>query len=402
MNNHKLDINDSVLDKGGVCCRFGQCYAFQPPTAQELSRLRHAIFETDNENNNEGLIPSDLHLPTFDLWDYDSEQLCRLVVVFFEQLDLVRTFSIPLETLQNFVVCLRCSYRENPFHNFRHAFTVAHMLFLFFTLGEEEEEEPGGGGEAEGGGTTRGEKEKKDDKDNEGLRPREVFTKLETLALLVAALCHDLDHPGLSNQYHINAVTSLALLYNNCSPLENHHCSCAWRLLYNPSTNILINLSLQQRLEIRPLIITLILNTDMSKHFDIMRHMQDKLKASTSSSSSSTAAKWQDRESKLLLMSIMMKAADISNEARPWSVSKRWADLLIEEFFNQGDRERSEGRSISAMMDRETVSQATAQLGFIDNILSPTLSALTQVFPRIRCLLPSLEENRARWKAASS
>ena len=61
---------------------------------------------------------------------------------------------------------------------------------------------------------------------------------LDTLILLTSSICHDLDHPGYNNIYQINARTELALLYNDISPLENHHCSVAFRILENPDCNI--------------------------------------------------------------------------------------------------------------------------------------------------------------------
>jgi len=62
--------------------------------------------------------------------------------------------------------------------------------------------------------------------------------RLEVLILLVSCICHDLDHPGFNNIYQINARTELALRYNDISPLENHHCSVAFRILRTPKFNI--------------------------------------------------------------------------------------------------------------------------------------------------------------------
>jgi hypothetical protein len=36
---------------------------------------------------------------------------------------------------------------------------------------------------------------------------------LEILAILVGAMCHDADHGGLNNAFHVKAQTPLALLY---------------------------------------------------------------------------------------------------------------------------------------------------------------------------------------------
>ena len=41
--------------------------------------------------------------------------------------------------------------------------------------------------------------------------------------------------------FQVNARTKLALLYNDISPLENHHCSVAFEILGNNDVNILAN-----------------------------------------------------------------------------------------------------------------------------------------------------------------
>jgi hypothetical protein len=47
-------------------------------------------------------------------------------------------------------------------------------------------------------------------------------------ALLFAALMHDVDHPGNNNDYEKNSKSTLSLLYNDVSILENHHSSLAF------------------------------------------------------------------------------------------------------------------------------------------------------------------------------
>jgi hypothetical protein len=39
---------------------------------------------------------------------------------------------------------------------------------------------------------------------------------------MIAALCHDLEHPGVNNQFLVKSKSSLATLYNNESILEKH------------------------------------------------------------------------------------------------------------------------------------------------------------------------------------
>ena len=67
-----------------------------------------------------------------------------------------------------------------------------------------------------------------------GMEGSMFLNELEVLTLLISALCHDLEHPGLNNNYQKNAMTDLALRYNDASPLENHHCAVAWTILRTP------------------------------------------------------------------------------------------------------------------------------------------------------------------------
>lgn len=53
----------------------------------------------------------------------------------------------------------------------------------------------------------------------------ELVTHLEIFALLISAICHDFEHPGLNNTFLANTSNSLALRYNDRSILENHHCA---------------------------------------------------------------------------------------------------------------------------------------------------------------------------------
>ena len=63
------------------------------------------------------------------------------------------------------------------------------------------------------------------------------------LAIMTAALTHDIGHPGVNNVYLVKAKHSFALLHNDRSPLENMHCAVVYELLTHPDTNIYVSLS---------------------------------------------------------------------------------------------------------------------------------------------------------------
>ena len=48
----------------------------------------------------------------------------------FHELDFVQTFRIKPHTLSRFILMVRKGYRDPPYHNWYHAFSVAHFAFL--------------------------------------------------------------------------------------------------------------------------------------------------------------------------------------------------------------------------------------------------------------------------------
>lgn len=104
--------------------------------------------------------------------------------------------------------------------------------------------------------------------------PQSVFTNLEILAAIFAAAIHDVDHPGLTNQYLINSSSELALMYNDESVLENHHLAVAFKLLQNEDCDIFANLSKKQRQTLRKMVIDMVLATDMSKHMSLLADLK--------------------------------------------------------------------------------------------------------------------------------
>ena len=85
-----------------------------------------------------------------------------------------------------------------------------------------------------------------------------VFTPLEILSAIFASAVHDVDHPGLTNQYLINTSSELALMYNDESVLENHHLAVAFKLLQNPDCDIFVNMSRKQKQTLRKMVIDMV------------------------------------------------------------------------------------------------------------------------------------------------
>nr|XP_005548660.2 high affinity cGMP-specific 3',5'-cyclic phosphodiesterase 9A isoform X1 [Macaca fascicularis] len=296
-----------------------------------------------------------LRKPTFDVWLWEPNEMLSCLEHMYHDLGLVRDFSINPVTLRRWLLCVHDNYRNNPFHNFRHCFCVAQMMYSMVWLC--------------------------------GLQ--EKFSQTDILILMTAAICHDLDHPGYNNTYQINARTELAVRYNDISPLENHHCAVAFQILTEPECNIFSNIPPDGFKQIRQGMITLILATDMARHAEIMDSFKEKMENFD----------YSNEEHMTLLKMILIKCCDISNEVRPMEVAEPWVDCLLEEYFMQSDREKSEGLPVAPFMDRDKVTKATAQIGFIKFVLIPMFETVTKLFPMVEeIMLQPLWESRDRYE----
>lgn len=78
----------------------------------------------------------------------------------------------------------------------------------------------------------------------------------------MAALVHDVDHPGLGNGFLVNIKDELALLYNDQSVLANHSVAQAFILLKDVHLNIFGHLPPKDYKKVREIIIKMVLATD--------------------------------------------------------------------------------------------------------------------------------------------
>ncbi|KAG0301754.1 hypothetical protein BGZ98_008077 [Dissophora globulifera] len=99
------------------------------------------------------------------------------------------------------------------------------------------------------------------------------------------------------------------------------------------------------------------------------------------------------------LCSCLLHAADISNAVKPWTVCKRWSDLVVQEFFRQGDIEKAQDLPVSPNMNRDENNQPQISLGFGDFVVQPYFEALADLLPAAAPVLEILASNRVHWLA---
>ena len=197
---------------------------------------------------------------------------------------------------------------------------------------------------------------------------------LDLLGILISALGHDLGHPGLTNIFHINSSSELAITYNDMSCLENFHASKLFRTIRNPDTDIFEKLSVNDYKAIRKRMIGNILATDMANHGKI---------------------KFEEQQS---LFDFLIHAADLAHNTKLFNISLKWVELLTEEFWLQGDKEKKMNLPVSFLCDRESYNVPQSQVGFIKGFIIPTFDCLVDIFPSLKFSNVNARTNLKKWE----
>ncbi|CAJ0921097.1 unnamed protein product [Ranitomeya imitator] len=282
-----------------------------------------------------------------------------------QERDLLKTFRIPVETFITYMMTLEDHYHADvAYHNNIHAADVAqstHVLLstpalepqtnLDFTSGKYENNVKGNIGGLSTALQNAADKP---------LMPA-VFTDLEIMAAIFASAIHDVDHPGVSNQFLINTNSELALMYNDASVLENHHLAVGFKLLQEENCDIFQNLTKKQRQTLRKMVIDMVLATDMSKHMNLLADL--KTMVETKKVTSLGVLLLDNYSDRIQVLQNMVHCADLSNPTKPLELYRQWTDRIIVEFFHQGDKEREKGMEISPMCDKHNASVEKSQVG---------------------------------------
>jgi 3'5'-cyclic nucleotide phosphodiesterase len=279
--------------------------------------------------------------------------------------DYLRHFTVRLsaDVVRRFLQEVARRYREVPYHNFKHASNVAQ--FVFYTL------------------TTCG--------------ARRYFPPIELLAVMVAALCHDLDHPGVNNAFLVNAKAPLATLYNDRAVLEQHHAAGTFRLMNLDGADILGNIPRRAYEHVRKTIVDCIMATDLAEHGQYMAALKE-----ITGQLQDTPNWHDDAKQRGTVLLCILKAADISNEIRPPEVGEEWAKLVVTEFFAQAHLEAERGLPVAPHMDPEKNTVAKAQTGFIKFLCIPLFTELVRLIEPLATAQKQMEANLERWEGLSS
>ncbi|XP_050086967.1 dual 3',5'-cyclic-AMP and -GMP phosphodiesterase 11-like isoform X3 [Anopheles aquasalis] len=295
----------------------------------------------------------------FDDLTLDDDHTLKACIRMFLDLDLVERFHIEYEVLCRWLLSVKKNYRNVTYHNWRHAFNVTQMMFAILT----------------------------------STQWWKIFGEIECLGLIIACLCHDLDHRGTNNSFQIKASSPLAQLYST-STMEHHHFDQCLMIINSPGNQILSNMSSEDYSRVIRVLEDAILSTDLAVYFSRKRGAFLELVKPTTEMSV-----WQSEEPRSLLRAMSMTVCDLSAITKPWEIEKRVADLVTSEFFEQGDMERQELKITPIdIMNREKEDQLPMmQVGFIDSICIPIYEAFASLSDKLTPLIDGVLENKEHW-----
>ena len=294
--------------------------------------------------------------------------MCHVIL---KTLGLLDPKIIALNKLDSFLFSVSDNYKETTlYHNSLHGADVTQSVCIFFINSNAEE--------------------------------ICETTVLDLLGMVVSAMGHDLGHPGFNNNFHVNACTELALTYNDFSCLENYHTSLLFRILKKEENNILEKLTPQNFKSIRKRMISQILATDMANHGETVSLIRAKIKAWEEEGenkfillSGNEKTKFDEQQ---ILLNYLIHAADLGHNTHKFEISIKWVELLLNEFWNQGDVERKKGIQISFLCDRNKIDVPASQVGFLKGFIITSFDCLVYMFPKLNYTMENAANNIKEWQ----
>ncbi|XP_028637307.1 cAMP and cAMP-inhibited cGMP 3',5'-cyclic phosphodiesterase 10A [Grammomys surdaster] len=208
--------------------------------------------------------------------------------------------------------------------------------------------------------------------------------------LLIACLCHDLDHRGFSNSYLQKFDHPLAALYST-STMEQHHFSQTVSILQLEGHNIFSTLSSSEYEQVLEIIRKAIIATDLALYFGNRKQLEEMYQTGSLNLHNQSH---RDR-----VIGLMMTACDLCSVTKLWPVTKLTANDIYAEFWAEGDEMKKLGIQPIPMMDRDKRDEVPqGQLGFYNAVAIPCYTTLTQILPPTEPLLKACRDNLNQWE----
>eukprot|EP00921_Rhytidocystis_pertsovi_P003438 GHVQ01005955.1.p1 GENE.GHVQ01005955.1~~GHVQ01005955.1.p1 ORF type:complete len:463 (+),score=48.10 GHVQ01005955.1:277-1665(+) len=358
-----------------------------------------------------------------DIWEYGKEELQTLFLRSLQEVGVVECLGLQMKKLGRFHDAIRLGYRGNPYHNFYHAMQVFQGSFLALSK----------------------------------YQCNQWLSYVDQLALLTGALCHDVGHPGVNNQFIKNLRHPLAVYYDDVSVLESYHAAYTFRVLSRyEDMDFRQDMTSEQRSLYHVKVLVGILATDMEQSNSLAIRMAERaaqvnrsqcsggglaggnvclgdnqtsalarsgllgsrappaLRAVDGKGVVSSKDKGETGDAgehvnccgggdiDLLLCGIL-HCMDLSNVLTTDPVNRVWMRLICREFNSQTDLERKHKLPVSSSLECRTYSQrVNMQIRFLDFVVLPRWRSLHKITGEFADMVSQGETNLIYWKDTAS
>lgn len=286
-----------------------------------------------------------------------GRSLSYLLVHLFQEYGFVQHFHLDIVKVWHCFNLMESAYhRHNPYHNSVHAADVTQAMHCFL-------------------------------QENKFAA---YLTPLEAMSSVIAAVAHDLDHPGVTQAFLVATSNHLVNLYHNSSVLENHH----WRTAISclSESGIFNHLDKDVWFDIQKQIRSLILATDITRQKEFLAKFKNYL--------NSDCLDMEKTQYRHFALQIALKCADLCNPCRPWAISQRWSYQVCQEFYRQGAYERQLKLPLTPTFDCSRTKVAKIQADFFEFVVSPLFETWDHFLktPLSSKLLENLHHNYSQWQ----
>lgn len=252
-----------------------------------------------------------------------------------------------------------------PFHNATHAADVMHTLFMLLM------------------NTCLGDK----------------VSQHNQVGAILAAVMHDIEHVGLTNDFLIKTNHPIAQKYLTEAPMESKHTDLALQAVLDPRFNILSKMSSIQQEQILEVICKSISATALIYQPELLAEVDG-----------TTADEWKMLEDVVLpqrlqvrALRIAMHVSDISQTMKPFANHQTWVYRLNDELYNQGELDMREQWGVSpsyCFRDQCTYEGfLSSQLSFLRNMALPAVMMLNNIpWMDVNELVNGIEKNILQWE----
>ena len=286
----------------------------------------------------------------FNIENYDEPKKISLLVRACESLEIMKTLNIDEHVLVPFLIKVRKHYSKLPYHNWDHAIDTVQLLFSALIRG----------------------------------KIKRMFSDQQIAGMFFAALLHDIEHDGLTSDFHNNASTYYSIIYGPKSCTQKYHLSRASNLLKKQKFFSMINTD-----EFWDIFNSCIVGTDI-------QHYQEIIEQFTTTMSEFNQKTYEHR---VILGQFIVICGNLVNTTRVFQESQKAVNGIIEELNIQNEKEKELNIPITKFYgqndNRTHINECEAL--FIEEIALPLYKHLSEAIPELSDLSVQIEDNKRQW-----